>query len=85
MSPGCISLLCCISSACLPATTSAASSHARCRPAPPLLQAETEARERCFVQALLLAFFASQNRSLFAGGLLLAPRCQMPGAGTPWQ
>jgi hypothetical protein len=31
------------------------------------VQAESEARERCFVQALLLAFFASQNRSLFAG------------------
>lgn len=31
------------------------------------LQAEAEARDQSFVQALLLAFFASQNRSLFAG------------------
>jgi hypothetical protein len=41
-----------------------------------LLQAATEARERCFVQALLLAFFASQNRSLFAG-VLLPQQCRV--------
>ena len=34
---------------------------------------EDEARERRFVRALLLAYFASQNRSLFAGASVRVP------------
>lgn len=48
----------------LPAATAAASEQGGPEDAPELGE---EARERAYVRALLLAFFASQNRSLFAG------------------